>query len=156
MINEKDFVLDTMRSYGLSRAKKLQEEAPTMTNDALNEQRAYEPNFLAACEKMNMLERQPGFICISTAGRVVKLLQPYDSSIYTQEPEELPAQWGFVWSTNPEYALPFIALSTSPYSKGEVCSETIKEETRIYRSLVDNNVWAPSAAPNMWEEVVSG
>ena len=43
-----------------------------------------------------MLERKAGFVCRSTAGRVVRLLQPYDSTIYnTQEPEELEAQWGF-------------------------------------------------------------
>ena len=32
-----------------------------------------------------------GFVCKSSAGRVVRLLQPYDSNIYTGEPEELPA-----------------------------------------------------------------
>lgn len=157
MTTDRDFVLETMRNYGMSRARVIQENASEMTKDELNESRDFEPSFKAACETMNMLKRKPGFICVSSAGRVVKLLQVYDSSVYTQEPEELPAQWGFVWSTNPDYALPFIALSTSPYMKDDVCSETTGEGeeavTKIYRSKIDNNVWAPNAAPTMWEFV---
>lgn len=68
------------------------------------------PDFQAAKELKNMLERKAGqndgFVCRSTAGRVVRLIQTYDSDIYTQEPEDLPAQWRFVWSTDPAKALP--------------------------------------------------
>lgn len=95
----------------------------------------------------NILTRSPGFVCRSTAGRVVKLLQVYDSTIYTQEPEDLPAQWGFVWSQDPAKALPFIALSTSPYMAGDCCTE----DGKVYRSKIDNNVWAPSAYAQGWE-----
>ena len=66
----------------------------------------YIPDFQAARTAKNMLERKAGqkdgFVCWSSAGRVVRLLQVYDSEIYPQEPEELPAQWGFVWSTDPD------------------------------------------------------
>ena len=86
---------------------------------------------------------------MSPAGRVVRLLQPYDSTIYTQVPEELAAQWGFVWSTDPAKALPFVAISTSPYKKGDCCTEGGK----VYRSTLDNNVWSPSAYPQGWDEV---
>lgn len=96
-----------------------------------------------------MLQRKVGFVCRSTAGRVVRLLQNYDSNIYTSEPEDLPAQWGFVWSTDPEKALPFIAISTSPYSIGECCTDGGK----VWRSIINNNVWAPTAHPNGWKEV---
>ena len=98
---------------------------------------------------MNMLERPVGFVCKSSAGRVVKLLQVYDSTIYTDEPENLPAQWGFVWSDDPTHALPFIALATSPYMKGNCCIEN----DMVFRSLIDNNVHAPSAYPQGWEAV---
>jgi uncharacterized protein (UPF0210 family) len=153
LVNEKDFVLDFMRTYGKNRAEALQAEAPEMTNDALNEQQQHAPDFRAACEAKNMLQRSPGFVCVSSAGRVVRLLQVYDSSVFTSEPEDLPAQWGFVWSTDPAYAKPFIALSTSPYGKGECCTEEVNGTTHVYRSKIDNNVWAPSAAPTMWEQV---
>jgi hypothetical protein len=108
------------------------------------------PSFRAACAKMNMLDRPVGFVCRSTAGRVVRLLQPYDSDVFTQEPEELPAQFGFVWSTDPAKARPFVAMSTSPYMTGDCCTENDK----VFRSKSDHNVHAPSAWPDGWEEVV--
>ena len=107
------------------------------------------PAFKAACAKDNMLNRPIGFVCKSTAGRVVRLLQPYNSDTYTAEPEELAAQWGFKWSTDPAKALPFISLATSPYNTGECCTE----DGKTYRSKYDGNVHAPSAWPDGWEEV---
>lgn len=148
-MTNKEFVLETMKRSGKLAAQNIQDKSGTMTGTELNAENAYIPNFKAACEKMNMLKRPVGFVCKSSAGRVVKLLQVYDSTIYTQEPEELPAQWGFVWSDDPAHALPFIALSTSPYMKGNCCTEN----DVVYRSLIDNNVYAPSAYPQGWDVV---
>ena len=39
--------------------------------------------------------------------------------------------------------------STNPYMKGD----KVKFEGKIYQSLIDNNVWSPSAYPQGWEEV---
>ena len=152
MLNNRDFVLESMKRYGKAAAQVVQNHAAGMTGTELNGEAAYIPSFAAACRKMNMLQRSVGFVCKSSAGRVVKLLQVYDSGVYTQEPEELPAQWGFVWSNNPAHALPFVAISTSPYMKGNCCTEGEK----VYRSLMDNNVYAPSAYPQGWEEVTYG
>lgn len=138
-----------MYAQGLADAADLQSRSASMDGTALYAEEEKIPFFQAACSVKNMLNRPTGFVCKSTAGRVVKLLQPYDSTIYTSEPEELPAQWGFVWSTDPAKALPFVALSTSPYGVGECCTEGGK----IYRSTIDNNVWAPSAYPQGWQEV---
>lgn len=138
-----------MYDRGLADAADLQGRSSAMTGTQLYAEEEKIPDFVAAKAVMNMLQRPVGFVCRSSAGRVVKLLQVYDSTIYTQEPEELPAQWGFVWSTDPRKALPFIALSTSPYGKGECCTEGGK----VYRSTIDNNVWAPSAYPQGWQEV---
>ena len=150
MSGNKEFVLTTMRKYGRMMAEDLQNKSNELTGTELYEEGAFIPSFTEACNKMNMLNRKVGFVCKSTAGRVVKLLQLYDSSIYTQEPEELPAQWGFVWSHNPNKALPFIALSTSPYDIDDCCIDNEK----VYKSKIDNNVWAPHDAPNMWEEIL--
>ena len=148
-MKNKDFVLETMRRSGKLIAQSVQTNAPSMSGTQLNAEREYIPDFKAACLAMNMLDRPVGFVCKSSSGRVVKLLQVYDSTIFTAEPEELPAQWGFVWSDNPAHALPFISLSTSLYMKGNVCSEN----DVVYRSKLDNNVWAPSAYPDGWEAV---
>lgn len=138
-----------MYNQGRADALALQEASPAMSGTELYAAEDKIPSFTAAVANANMLTRSPGFVCRSTAGRVVKLLQVYDSSIYTQEPEDLPAQWGFKWSTDPEKALPFIALSTSPYMVGDYCTEGGK----TYRSKIDNNVWAPSAYAQGWEAV---
>ena len=120
-----------------------------MTGTQLYAEDGYIPEFKAAAERKNMLERAVGFVCKSSVGRVVRLLQPYDSAVYPQEPEELPAQWGFVWSTDPEKALPFIALATSPYATGDCCTEG----GHVWRSKMDNNTWNPNEYPSGWEDL---
>ena len=142
-----------MYEEGRRQALDLQSRSPEMTGTELNAEEDKIPSFQAAVKQKNMLDRKAGqtdgFVCKSTAGRVARLIQNYDSDIYTQEPEELPAQWGFAWSTDPAKALPFVAMSTSPYNKGDCCTEGSK----VYRSALDNNVWSPSAYPQGWEEV---
>ena len=143
----------TMFEAGKMAALALQETATTMDGTQLNAAADVIPDFLAAKAQKNMLERKAGlkdgFVCKSSAGRVVRLLQPYDSETYQDEPEMLPAQWGFVWSNDPAHARPFIALATSPYMTGNVCEDAGK----IYRSTHDNNTFAPTAYPDWWEEV---
>ena len=90
-----------------------------------------------------------GFVCKSAAGRVVRLIQNYDSDIHTAEPEDLSAQWRFVWSTDPNKALPFIALSTSPYAKDDCCTYN----DHVWRSGQDGNVWAPGTTGVKWEDL---
>ena len=153
-MNNKEFVLETMKRSGKLAAQSVQTRSSEMTGTELNAEEKYIPDFTAACKKMNMLDRHAGmtdgFVCKSSAGRVVRLIQNYDSAVFTQEPEELPAQWGFVWSDDPAHAKPFIALSTSPYMKGNCCTEG----DGIFRSKENNNVHAPSAYSQGWERVV--
>lgn len=158
-MTDNELILETLRRMGLSIAKELQEKAADMTGTELYAEGEYIPDFVAACKKQNMLERKAGltdgFVCRSSAGRVVRLLQNYDSTVWTHEdgtpwePEELPAQWGFKWSTDPKDALPFVAISTSPYNTGECCTE----DGKTFRSKMDGNVNAPSAYLQGWEEV---
>lgn len=145
----KEQVLQGIKEQGARDAADFQTRAPEMDGTALYAEEEKIPDFQAAKAKKNMLQRTAGFVCKSTAGRVVKLLQPYDSTIYTQEPEELPAQWGFKWSTDPKKALPFVAMSTSPYNVDECCTEN----NHVYRSTLANNVWAPSAYPQGWTDL---
>lgn len=143
--------ISAMYAKGVADATDLQQRSAEMDGTALYSEDEKIPSFVAACAKMNMLERPVGFVCKSSAGRVVKLLQVYDSTVYAQEPEELPAQWGFKWSTDPSKALPFIALSTSPYMVGDCCTEGGK----VWRSKIDNNVHSPSAYPQGWQDVAT-
>lgn len=157
-MTSKERVLARERQRGLEAATALQANAENMTGTELYAAEDRIPAFAAACKKQNMLKRKAGltdgFVCRSSAGRVVRLLQNYDSTVYLHEdgtpwePEELPAQWGFKWSTDPAKALPFIAISTSPYNTGECCSEN----GEVFRSKMDGNVHAPSAYPQGWKK----
>lgn len=138
-----------MYAQGRANALKLQEDAPTMTGTELNAADGDIPSFAAAVANKNMLERKPGFVCRSSAGRVVRLVQPYDSDTYPGEPETLDAQWGFAWSNDPAKALPFISLTTSPYGEGDCCTF----EGKIWRSTHGGNTWSPADYPSWWEEV---
>ena len=146
MMDNKAFVLDTMRRFGESAARDLQQRAPEMTGTAIYAEDGFLPAFNAAKQYLNYTA---GYVCVSAAGRAVKLLQPYDSTVYTGQPEDYPSLWGFYWSTDPAKALPFIALSTSPYMTGDCCTEG----GHVWRSTIDNNVWAPSAYPTGWTDL---
>lgn len=152
-MTSKEYVLETMRRQGREAALVLQERSATMTGTELNAEDAYIPDFAEAVKAANMLDRKAGqtdgFVCRSSAGRVVRLIQKYDSSVVTQEPEALAAQWRFVWSRDPAKARPFVALSTSPYAKGDCCLNAAGEPKR---SNTDNNVFDPDASPQYWED----
>ncbi len=143
--------LAAVRDSARNAALYLQTRTGDMTGTELYAEAEYIPAFAALLASGNMLDRPAGFTCRSSAGRVVRLIQPYDSTIYPGEPETLPAQWGFKWSTDPTKALPFIALATSPYMTGDCCTDGGK----TYRSKTDNNVYSPADYPAGWKEVTS-
>ena len=152
-MTSKEKVLKREYDRGRMAAMEVQEKSTDMTGTELYAVDDRIPRFKEAVKQKNMMERhagkEDGYVCKSSAGRVVRLIQNYDSNIFTGEPEELPAQWAFVWSDDPAKALPFVAISTSPYMTGNCCTE----HGAVYRSTMDNNVWAPSAYPARWEVV---
>ena len=153
-MTDKELVLQVLQDYSRDKAAALQKASADMTGTELYAQEQYIPDFAAACAQKNMLERAAGFVCRSTAGRVVRLLQPYDSTIYTGEPETLPAQWGFVWSTDPRKALPFVALATSPYNTNDCCIYPAEDGVdHVYRSGQDGNVWLPRTVNIQWTDL---
>lgn len=145
--------LRMIRQSGYLDAKALQANSASLTGTQLNAEDDKIPSFRAAVAAKNMMERtagqKDGFVCKSSAGRVVRLIQNYDSDIFTEEPEELPAQYRFVWSTDPAKAQPFIALSESYYNVGDCCLNAAGQPRR---SLIDVNVYDPDATPEFWAD----
>lgn len=152
-MTDKEYVLNIMQTYGKAAAADLQGRAASMTGTEINAEDFLIPSFVEAVAKENMQKRKAGqtdgFVCRSSAGRVVRLIQNYDSGTYTQEPEELAAQWRFVWSQDPKKAKPFISLATSPYATGDCCTH----EGHVWRSGQDNNTWAPGTTGIKWEDL---
>ena len=151
MIDAKSIMYDEGRRQALA----LQEASAGMTGTELNAADDRIPDFRAAVKQKNMLQRKAGqtdgFVCLSSAGRVVRLIQNYDSDIFTGEPEELPAQWRMVWSTDPAKARPFLASSTSYYNKGDCC---LNKAGQPVRSIIDVNTFDPDVSPQFWENAV--
>lgn len=147
-MTKKEFVLDTFRRYGKTTALCVQDNASEMTGDELYNESRFIPSFIMACINKNMLKRSAGFVCISPSGRIVELIQPYDSDIYTSTPEDLRSHWRFKWSKNPKHALPFICITESYYTFGDCC---IGEDGIVYRSKLDVNTWNPLEFPQYWE-----
>lgn len=145
----KQIYLDAMKEKGKLDAADLQNRSAEMTGTELCSEDEKIPSFAAAVARKNMLERKVGFVCRSAAGRVVKLLQNYDSTIYPAEPEELPAQWRFQWSTDPKKALPFVSLATSPFATGDCCTH----DGHVWRSGQDGNTWAPGTIGVKWDDL---
>lgn len=152
-MTSKERVLKREYDRGRLAALEVQDKSSGMTGTELNAADDRIPRFTEAVKKQNMLTRTAGqtngFACKSSAGRVVRLIQNYDSDVFTGEPEELPAQWRFVWSQDPAKALPFIALSTSPYNTGDCCLNAAGQPRR---SKIDANVHNPDLSPEFWED----
>lgn len=146
MMTDKELVLTTMRKYGKAVAENLQERAPEMNGTEIIAEEEFLPDFDPARQYLNY---PAGYVCKSALGNAMKLIQPYDSTIYTQQPEELSAQWGFYWSTDPKKAKPFVAISTSPYMTGDCCTNN----GHVWKSGQDNNVWEPGTVGVNWEDL---
>ena len=139
-MTDKELVLQVLQDYSRDKAVALQ---------------ADQVNMKAA---MNMSQRKvgenDGFLCRSTAGHVVRLIGSYDSDVWPGEPEELPAQWKFVWSKDPKKARPFVAISTSPYNTDECCIYPAEDGVdHVYRSGQDGNVWPPRTVNIQWTDL---
>lgn len=152
-MTSKERVLKREYDRGRLAALEVQEKAPTMTGTELNAADDRIPHFKEAVKKKNMLYRKAGqddgFVCLSSAGRVVRLIQNYDSNTFKGEPEELKAQFRFVWSHDPAKAKPFISSSTSYYNKGDCC---LNKAGKPRRSKIDVNTFDPDVSPEFWED----
>lgn len=149
-MTKKELVLNTFRRYGKTTAQAIQEKASEMTGTELYDESFFIPSFEDARKKKNMLERKAGFVCLSPSGRVVELIQPYDSDIYAGDPETLTAHWRFKWSQNPKHARPFICSAESYYRMDDCC---IASDGTVRRSKLDVNTYDPMVNPEFWEVV---
>lgn len=157
-MTDKELVLRVLQDYSRDKAVALQADQINMTGTELYAQEQYIPDFQAAKAAMNMSQRKvgenDGFLCRSTAGHVVRLIGSYDSDVWPGEPEELPAQWKFVWSKDSKKACPFVAISTSPYNTDECCIYPAEDGVNhVYRSGQDGNVWPPRTVNIQWDDL---
>lgn len=147
-MESKEYVLEKMRDIGLSAAEAFQAEAPELDGTAIIDRESDIPDFDP--DKHQYLDWTAGQ-AVRDDGQVWKLLQPYDSTTYTDPPAKMRAQWGLCHTKNPAQAKPYVAPegTSGMYMIDECCTEGNK----VYRSKIDNNVWEPLEYPDGWEEV---
>lgn len=145
-MTSREFVMSVMMEMGKTVARQLQLDAPQMSGTEIVKMENFIPDFNPTKQ---YLDYAPGYVCKTPRGNIVKLLQPYDSLTHMEEPEELEAQWGFYWSTDPAAAKPFVKLATSPYAKGDCCLY----DGHVYRSKIDINVYSPEEYIAGWEDL---
>lgn len=143
---DRDFVLKLFEQYGKNIVDVLESKSSEMTANEIVENAEFYPDFNPEKQYLNYAR---GFVCVSPSGNLVKLLQPYDSHVYTSPPEELQAQWGFFWSSDPKHAKPFVESATSPYMQDDCCIFN----GHVYKSGMNNNVWAPGTVGIPWEDL---
>lgn len=144
----KEYVLEKMREVGLNSATLFQEKAPELDGTAIIDKEDNIPDFNP--ELHQYLNWNKGE-CVRDNGQVWQLLQPYDSTVYKDHPENLRAQWSLCHTKDPLKAKPYVAPfgQSGMYMKDECCTESGK----VYKSLIDNNVWTPSGYPAGWGKV---
>lgn len=147
-MENKTFVLEHMKAIGLQAAKVLQEQAPDLTGTQIIDRETDVPEFDPAVQYLNW---KVGSV-VRDEDQVWKLLQPYDSTIYTDKPVNLRAQWGLCHTKNPKKAKPYVEPqgTSGMYMKDECCLEN----DTVYVSTIDNNVWHPESYPAGWSKYV--
>lgn len=145
-MESKAFVLEKMREIGLEAAAKLQKEATNLTGTEIIDRESDIPDFDANKQYLNWLTG----MTVRDDGQVWQLLQPYDSTVYTNKPANLRAQWGLCHTKNPKKAKLYVEPqgTSGMYMKDECCVQN----DVVYISLIDNNVWAPESYPDGWKK----
>lgn len=148
-MKSKEFVLSKMKEIGLNSAIEFQKEAPNLNGTEIIDKKNSIPDFNP--ELHQYLNWTKG-TCVRDNGQVWQLIQPYDSAIYKDHPEDLRSQWSLCHTKDPAKAKPYVAPmgQSGMYMKDECCVENNK----IFQSLIDNNVWSPLAYPAGWTEII--
>lgn len=147
-MESKKYVLSKMKEIGLQSAEEFQTEAVSLDGTAIINKENDIPDFNSEVQYLNWSKGE----CVRDNNQVWQLMQPYDSTIYKDHPENLSAQWSLCHTKNPNKAKPYIAPmgQSGMYMKDECCTDNGK----VYRSEIDNNVWKPTEYPTGWEEVI--
>lgn len=91
-------------------------------------------------------------------GQVYKILQAHTPAYNPgSRPADLPAVYSIQHTTDPQKAKPYVAPHgvSGMYMTSECCTDPqMPDPTAVYRSLVDNGIYAPSEYIQNWEEVV--
>ena len=136
-----------MYEEGRRQALALQKAAPAMTGTEIIAEESKIPAWDGLRDYSGWKSGYP----VTDEGQVWTLIQPHNAAHYPGRPSGLRALWGLTHTTDPAKAKPWIAPygTSGLYMAGECCTEN----GVVYRSVQDNNPYAPSAYPAWWEVI---
>lgn len=148
-MTNKDIVLSAIYSIGASDATNIESKAAagTITDTEIIDNQHKIPQF----DGTKDYSSNPVGFAVQDGDQVYGLIQPYNAASYpNQRPADIPAIWGLKHTKNPANAKPFVQpLGTSGMYMKDEC---VVENGTVYISLVDDNVYSPSAYPDYWRE----
>ena len=147
-MKNQELVLDVMRAQGKADALDLRARAAELDGTAVIAEEVKAPAWDSGKDYSSWPVGAP----VTDARQVYKLLQPHNASHYPDTtPATLPALWSVCHTKDPSKAKPYLAPNgtSGMYMTDECCTD----EGYVWRSKVDNNVWAPSGYPDGWEDL---
>ena len=135
-------------NLGKHDASLLRTEAVNLTGTEIINRELSIPNFVKGKDYSEWPVGAP----VADEGQVWILIQPHNSSYYEGRPSTLRALWGLCHTKNPAKAKAWVAPqgTSGMYMKDECYKD---EEGKVWRSLVDSNVYTAAAYAKNWEEV---
>jgi len=157
-MNNRDLILGVMTKQGTADALDLRSRAADMDGTAIIAEENKIPEFDPAKDYSGWNAGAPVYEVVDGERQVFTLLQPYNAAHYPDsKPSNSPALWSITHTKDPAKAKPFLTPNgtSGMYMTDEVCTDPNAEApTAAYRSIVDNNVYAPSAFAANWSLVV--
>lgn len=147
-MTEKEFVLDTLKSLGVTGARELRTAAKDMTGTEIIAREGYAPDFDPQKDYSDFPVGAP----VADEGQVWTLITPHNAAHYDYEhPSEQRALWALCHTTDPKRAKPWVdAYGTSGmYMLGEC----YRDGDTVYRAKQNNLVHDAVALPSAWEIV---
>ena len=156
-MTNKEFALGALRRFAMTEAAMIRTKASAgkLTDTEIIDAEDYVPSFDPAKD----YTKAPVGAPVKDGGQVYGLIQPHNAAHYDGRPAELRALWSLKHTKNPLKAKPFVAAqgTSGMYMKDEICTDPEAENpAAVYRSRVDNNVYAPHDYPQNWEVVEQG
>ena len=148
MTENQELILGVMRAQGRADALDLRGRAADFDGTAVIAEEEKVPEFVPGKD----YSQWPAGAPVRDGEQVYKLLQPYDGASWPdQRPGDLPALWSICHTKDPARAKPWQAPNgqSGMYMTDECCTE----DGHVWRSTMDNNVWAPSGYPAGWEDL---
>lgn len=152
-MKNQDLILNVIYAQGKADALSLRNRAANMDGTGIIAEEEKIPMFDPEKDYTEWTIGAPVYDIIDNEKQVFTLLIPHNASHYPNvRPNNNRTLWSITHTKDANKAKPYIAPSgvSGMYMIDEVCTDPNAENNNaVYRSVVDNNVYAPSEyAPN--------